>query len=62
MATSAEIKYELRQRLFELLEVKAELGGMEVKKLENLIGRTMATMDAEDIKHVEEKFAQTYKN
>ena len=58
MATSAEIRHELKQRLFMLLEVKHDLNGAKSQKLDSLIGLTMASMEEEDIRHVEEKFTQ----
>jgi len=61
MATSAEIRHELKQRLFMLLELKEELKDVKVRKLDSLIGLTMASMEEEDIRHVEEKFTQVPK-
>ena len=61
VATSAEIRHELKQRLFMLLELKEELKDTKVRKLDSLIGLTMASMEQDDIRHVEEKFTQVPK-
>jgi len=56
MATSTEIRTELKASLFELLQLKKEEG--ETKGLNNLIIKTKAKMEQEDVAWVEKMIGE----
>jgi hypothetical protein len=57
MPTGVEVRKEQKERLMMLLQIKAELKGIENRALENYIIMTEAAMEKEDVSWVREKAA-----
>jgi hypothetical protein len=53
MATSIEVQVEQKRRLYQLLKLKKDNEGYEVKGLNELINATKAEMQQEDVAWVE---------
>ena len=54
MATNLEIEKEQMEKLYDLLMIKKENQGMQIKRLDDCIARTKAGMKKENIAWVEQ--------
>ncbi|MCL1994873.1 MAG: hypothetical protein FWG63_01550 [Defluviitaleaceae bacterium] len=61
MPTNAEIRSSQTTQLFELLMIKNENKGMDIKRLDELIAKTEAGMTKEDVAWVEQKIERLNK-
>jgi hypothetical protein len=58
MASTPELRREQTERLFDLLRLKRENEGYEVKCLDEMIRRAKASMTQEDVSWVEKLIAE----
>jgi len=58
MATNLEVQVEQRRRLYQLLKLKKDNPGMEIKGLDEFIKQTRAEMQQEDVAWVEKMVAE----
>ena len=54
MATNKEIEKEQMEKLYDLLMIKKDNAGLNIKRLDDSIARTKAGMDKENIAWVEQ--------
>jgi len=62
MATNQELRREQAERLFDLLKIKYDNPGIEIKSLDMFIVRAKAAMDKEDVAWVEKTIKELYPN
>ena len=60
MATNQELRREQTERLFDLLKLKNDNPGLDIKGLDVLILRAKAPMDKEDVAWVEQAIGELY--
>jgi len=61
MATNAELKMVQKDKLYDLLKLKSDNAGSHINGLDDLINKTEAIMEEEDVAWVEKKIAQRKK-
>ena len=58
MTTNKEMNYILKTSLHDLLKLKKDNAGLDIKGLDEMIIRAEAAMDAEDVAYVEKKISK----
>ncbi|MCL2421961.1 MAG: hypothetical protein FWD03_08900 [Defluviitaleaceae bacterium] len=61
MATNAELKMVQKDKLYDLLKLKYDNADSNINGLDDLINKTEAIMEEEDVAWVEKKIAQRKK-